>query len=281
MIIEFFPNLIYTKITAFFRHLCGDGDRLAGIHPGEDCLFKGIIIFRDTADTKGFQDDSIIVTTQQIENLSFDFRSQFQHKDTVIKTCVRFQILRSGTFFRIVTDDAAVTDNGKFREVHTVKCIKTSGALLTSAGSGNNFSVKYNADIAGKIVGSIQNTLEQIDLCIGIRIGHWFLGTGQYDWLYTVLDQIRQGGSSICHGVCSMKNDKPIVVVIIFHDCITDHQPLTWTHIGAVDVHKLKYFQMTDVFDSRYAGCKFFPCHSRCQSKIPLFGCNRTTGCYH
>ena len=66
MIIEFFSNLIYTKITAFFRHLCGDGDRLAGIHPGEDCLFKGIIIFRDTADTKGFQDDSIIVTTQQL-----------------------------------------------------------------------------------------------------------------------------------------------------------------------------------------------------------------------
>ena len=43
MIIEFFSNLIYTKITAFFRHLCGDGDRLAGIHPGEDCLFKGIL----------------------------------------------------------------------------------------------------------------------------------------------------------------------------------------------------------------------------------------------
>ena len=64
MITEFFSNLIYAKITAFFRHLCGDSDCFAGIYPGEDRFFKGIIIFRDTADTKGFQDDSIIVTTQ-------------------------------------------------------------------------------------------------------------------------------------------------------------------------------------------------------------------------
>ena len=281
MIIEFFSNLIYTKITAFFRHLCGDGDRLAGIHPGEDCLFKGIIIFRDTADTKGFQDDSIIVTTQQIKNLSFDFRCQLQHKDTVIKTCVRFQILRSRTFFRIVTDDAAVTDDGKFREVHTVKGIKTSGALLASTCSGDNFSVKYNADIAGKIVGSIQNALEQIDLRIGIRIGHRFLGTGEYNRLYTVLNEIRQGSGGVCHGVCSMQDDKAVVMIIIFHDRIADHQPLARAHVRAVDIHKLKYFQMTDIFDTRYAGCQFFACYSRCQSKIPFFGCNRTTGCYH
>ena len=62
MITEFLSNLIYTKITALFRDLGGDGNRFAGINPGEDCIFKRIIIFRNAADTKGFQDDSIIVT---------------------------------------------------------------------------------------------------------------------------------------------------------------------------------------------------------------------------
>ena len=178
-------------------------------------------------------------------------------------------------------DDTAVADNCKFREVHAVKGIKTSGALFAAAGSGNNLAIEDDADIAGKIIGCIQNALEQINFRISIRIGHWLLGAGQNNWLPAILDQIGKRSSCVCHRICSVKDNKSIVIVIVFHNRISDHQPLTGTHICTVDVHELENLQMADFPDTRHTGCQFLTCYSWRQSKIPFFGRNGTTSCYH
>ena len=76
MFAVFFSYFIDLQVTAFLRDLCGYGQRFSGLYPAKDRFFKGIVIFRDAADTEGLQYDDIIVAGKKGEDIGLNLRSQ-------------------------------------------------------------------------------------------------------------------------------------------------------------------------------------------------------------
>ena len=107
-------------------------------------------------------------------------------------------------------------DNGNIRKINTGKSIITLGPLFFTSGTGNDFSVKYNIYPVSLVMGSKAKTVSQIGTGVGILHMNRFLGPGDGDRRWRILDQIGKSSSCICHGICSMGDHKTIVFLIMF-----------------------------------------------------------------
>ena len=89
-----------------------------------------------------------------------------------------------------MADDTVVVDDGKWREIHALKGVKTSGTLFSRPGTDDSLAVEDDRNPAGFVIQGVQDTLIDIQLGVGIRISHGFLRSGKNDRLPGVLDQI-------------------------------------------------------------------------------------------
>ena len=140
---------------------------------------------------------------------------------------------------------------GQSGKVHAGKCIEAKGSLLMGACSRNDFITKDYDNSAALFVNGVKYRVIEVKFCVGKRICHGLLGTGQHDWLGTILNKIRQSGCGVCHGVGAVQDNKAVVVVVIFDDVAAQAYPIAGTHVGAVDIHGLDKVKRTELIDER------------------------------
>ena len=157
-----------------------------------------------------------------------------------------------------VEDNVVVLDGGNVWEVDAGKRVVALGAFLFTAGSGNDLAVKDDVDAMGFVAACKEETVGQVGLGIGNLQVNGFLGTGDDNRFWRILDQVGESGCGVGQGVGAMTDNKAIVLIVIFFNAGRDYQPVLWLDVGAVNVDDLHGSHFTELFDIRYETKKFF-----------------------
>ena len=115
-----------------------------------------------------------------------------------------------------VEQDVLVLDHCQIGEVDAGKGIVALGALLLSAGAGDDLSVKDDIYAVGPFTGGEPQAVQQVGAGVGHIQVDGLLCAGDDDGLFGVLDQVGHGGSSIGHGIGAVADHKAVVVIVIF-----------------------------------------------------------------
>jgi len=117
-----------------------------------------------------------------------------------------------------VEDNVVVLDGGNVWEVDAGKRVVALGAFLFTAGSGNDLAVKDDVDAMGFAAACKEETVGQVGLGIGNLQVNGFLGTGDDNRFWRILDQVGESGcgkSTFVRMVISL--DKPTSGEILYH----------------------------------------------------------------
>ena len=117
-----------------------------------------------------------------------------------------------------VEDNVVVLDGGNVWEVDAGKRVVALGAFLFTAGSGNDLAVKDDVDAMGFLAACKEETVGQVGLGIGNLQVNGFLGTGDDNRFWRILDQVGESGcgkSTFVRMVISL--DKPTSGEILYH----------------------------------------------------------------
>ena len=150
-------------------------------------------------------------------------------------------------FFIQIKDDVVVLDHGNIWKINTGKCVIALSSFLFSTGTRNCLSIEDNGDAAGMIVAGKSKTVIQVDS--GIRIFHIdrLLCASNNNGLQGILNQIRECGGRVGHGIRSVTDDKAVVFFIVRLDGLRHGEPVFWLHIGAVYIEYLKAVRLAEL----------------------------------
>ena len=247
----------------------------------------------NASDAKCFQHDCIVITFEQIEYAWIELRRELEYDNSfvefgiglqagmcarVMRTCLLVKTDNSCISPSIAADNLVAANMCQSGKVHAGKCIEAKGALLMCACSRNDFITKDYDNSAALLVNGIKYRVVEVKFCIGKRICHGLLGTGQHDWLGTILNKIRQSGCGVCHGVGAVQDNKAVVVVVIFDDVAAQVYPIAGTHVGAVDIHGLDKVKRTELIDERNVCNQIFSRYIRSKACCGGDGSNGSPG---
>ena len=155
-------------------------------------------------------------------------------------------------------NDAVVSHIGKGGVINALEGVEAHRALLASARAGDDGAAKDHGDVAGAVVGGIEQALIEVELGIGKGILHGFLRAGEHDGLGAFLDKVGERRRGVCHGIGAVKDHEAVVAVIGFADGAGDAQPIAGAHVGAVDIHELSDFDLCHLGNLGHCLGKFF-----------------------
>ena len=129
-----------------------------------------------------------------------------------------------------------VLDHGQIWEVDAGESVIALAALLLSAGSRNDFSVKYDGHAVGTFGGGKAQAVQKVCSCVRHVEVDGLLRTCDYDGLAGMLDEIGHGSSGVGHGIGAVADHEAVIIVIILLKNLSQLQPVLRVHICAVDV---------------------------------------------
>ena len=141
-------------------------------------------------------------------------------------------------------DDTVVSHIGEGGVINALESVEAHGALLACARTGNDGTAKDHGDVAGAIVGGVEQALIEIELGIGKGVFHRLLGAGEHNGLRAFLNEVGERRRGVCHGVGAVKDNEAVVAVVGFADGARDAQPIARAHVGTVDIHELSDFDL-------------------------------------
>ena len=129
-----------------------------------------------------------------------------------------------------------VLDHGEVREVDAGEGVVALAALLFSACSRDNFSVKDDGHAVGTFGGGKTQAVKKVRSSVRHVKVDGLLGAGDDDGLAGVLDEVGHGGGSVCHRISSVADHEAVVIVVILLQDLGELQPVFRVHVRAVDV---------------------------------------------
>ena len=129
-----------------------------------------------------------------------------------------------------------VLDHGEIREIDAGERVVALVALFLSAGSRNDFSVKYDGHAVGAFGGSKTQAVQKVCSCVRHIEVDGLLRACDHDGLAGMLDKIGHGSSCVGHGIGAVADYEAVIIVIILFQNLSKFQPVLRVHICAVDV---------------------------------------------
>ena len=146
-----FAHLINLHITAFMRHLSRHNDLLSLSAPVVHRLLKTLFsIGRQSAYTKGFNNDCIIIFRHPVQNPPVHAGNQFQEKYLRIHPMIKPHPFPYPVPVINIKDDPVILNHCNIRIIDTGKRIVTFGTLLLRPGTCDHFSAKDDIDAMRK-----------------------------------------------------------------------------------------------------------------------------------
>ena len=258
------PHFVHAEVEPLFRHLRREHDAPPGVYPVEDSLLeRGAVgsVVRYAAKPIDLEDKGIVIGLKRSEEVRAQARSELEHGDAVVeraedrgkRSLGQGRIYPGGCPSRPCTYDAIVANVGERREVHAGKGIRAHGSLLTGARSGNGDATEHDRYVARRVVERIEQALVEVELRIGKRARHGALRAGEHDGLRASLDEVRERGGGIGHGVGPVQDEESVESGVALFDGARDAEPVRGAHVGAVDIHELQDLELAQALDLGHA----------------------------
>ena len=197
------------------------------------------LIGRQAAYPEGFDDDGPVVLGHFDQAPGLHGRDELDQTHLLQKVVLEGNLAANPVLVVNVEEDVGILDGRNKGEVDGDKGVVGLGPLLLGPGPADDLAVEDQVDPVSPVVRGKEQAVVEVGPGVGRVQVDGLLGARQDDGLGGILDQVREGGRRIGHGVRPMADDEAVIVLVGRFNGAGHLDPVLGLNVGGVQVDEL------------------------------------------